>query len=277
MMTSSHIIDVSEESFEIEVLGYSARAPVVIDFWAPWSISCRVQSPILAALALEGQGQFRLARVNVEEQPRLAERLKVTSVPSIKAFIDGRIVAEFTGVLPEDKLRGFVKRLIPDHGDLLLDKGCGLLSLGDPEGAKLALAEFLSQHTNHAGGLLAFARALLWTDSAKEALIILDNFPASREYNTAQELKPLALAMLWVDTQPTFQDEPLEAAYVNALRLARRGKLLTALDGLLDILRKDRNYRNGDVRQVYLGILHLLGEENEAVRQYRSDLSALLF
>ena len=107
-MAAANIIDISEETFEFEVINYSAEVPVVLDLWAPWCIPCRVQSRDLAQLAHEADGGFRLARVNVDDQPKLAARLKVQQVPAIKAYVDGRIVAEVTGVLNEQNLRLFV-------------------------------------------------------------------------------------------------------------------------------------------------------------------------
>ena len=123
MMADANIIDISDESFDYEVVSYSSHTPVILEFWAPWCIPCRVQSPLLAKLAEEAEGAFRLARVNVDEQPKLAERLKVKSVPTVKAFVDGRIVSEFTGVLSEPNLRAFIRRIMPEIGDLLLEKG----------------------------------------------------------------------------------------------------------------------------------------------------------
>lgn len=276
-MASEHIIDVSDDSFDAEVVGYSNQVPVIIDFWAPWSVSSRVQSPLLVNLAHEGQGQFRLARINVEEQPKLAERLKVTNVPSVKAFVNGRIVAEFAGVLPEEKMRALISRILPDQGDLLLAKGLGLIELGDYKEARETLAEFLFSNQDNAPALLAFIRASLFLGEVREAAAVLLHFPPSREYTTAEEIKPLVRALRWAEQQPMFQDDPLAAAYVNALRLVKKGKLLAGLDGLLDLLRKDRNYRDQEARQVYLGILHVLGENHPELGQYRADLSRLLF
>ncbi len=88
-MGNANIIDVSEETFDFEVLNYSTHVPVVVDLWAPWCIPCRVQSELLAKLADEADGAFRLARINVDEQSRLAKRLKVNDLPGIKPLLTG--------------------------------------------------------------------------------------------------------------------------------------------------------------------------------------------
>lgn len=277
MMADENIIDVSDETFEFEVLNYSVQMPVVTDFWAPWCIPCRVQSPLLAKLVQEAQGGWRLARVNVDDQPKLAERLKVRNVPAVKAFVDGRIFSEFSGVLSEPNMRAFIARLMPNTGDLLLEKGRSLLVLGDYQEAEDSLREYLSTNPASPAGLLAFARVLLIQGKAREANTLLSSFPPSHEFNTAELLKPVAKAFVWLERNPEPSDQPLEAAYRNGLRLAKRGNILATLDGFLDILRKDKHYRADEVREVYLGLLEVLGEDDPEVRQYRADLSNVLF
>ena len=276
-MASDFIIDVSDETFEFEVVNYSAQTPVIMDFWAPWSIPSRVQSPLLAKLAYEAQGSFRLARVNVDDQPKLAERLNVRNLPSIKAFVSGRVVSEYAGVLNPEQLRAFINRILPKQGDLLLQKGKSLLILGDYSGAEEVLKEFLATNRKEPAGLIALARALLIQGKGRDAQYLLAGFPASSEYNVAQTLKPLAKALVWSDEGGDLETSNLDASFKNALRLARRGNLFAALDGLLDIIKLDKHYRDDWAREIFVAILNVLGEENPEVRQYRTDLTNALF
>ena len=146
-MAAANIIDISEDTFEFEVVNYSTEMPVVLDLWAPWCIPCRVQSRELARLAHEADGIFRLARINVDDQTRLAARLKVQQVPAMKAFVDGRIVAEVSGTLSEQNLRLFIDRVLPKAGNLLLEKGKSLLLLGDLAGAEESLGNMCMRAT----------------------------------------------------------------------------------------------------------------------------------
>lgn len=276
-MAAANIIDISEENFEFEVVNYSGQMPVVMDFWAPWCIPCRVQTPMLVSLTHEAEGRFRLARVNVDEQPRLAERLKVRTVPSLKAFVDGRIVGEFVGVASEANLRLFIDRILPQPGDLLLEKGNSLLLLGDYAGAEETLEQYVDDTNGSPNGLLSLSRALLFQGKASDAMAILANFPASTEYSTAQKIKPVAKAYLEFQRAAEQPKQPLDAAFRNGIRLAMSGRIQMALDGFLDILRKDKHYRNGEVQAVYLGLLEVLGENHPETRQYRADLSNVLF
>jgi len=276
-MVSDFIIHVDESDFEYEVLQYSAQVPVVVDFWASWCVPCRVLSPKLEALAREGKGSFRLAKVNVDENIRLAKQYKVRNIPAVKAFIEGHVVAEFAGVLADERLRDFVHHLAPTPQDLMFEKGMSLLDQGIFAEAEDALHEFLSTHPNHPKAMLGLIRALLLQGEGREADILLRDFPASPEYNTAQHLKPVAKVFSESEDRPVESDDPLEAAFQNGVRLARRGNILAAMDGFLDILRKDKHYSQDEVKDVFVGLLALIGEDHPEAREYRNDLSAVIY
>ncbi len=276
-MVPDFIIHVDESDFQYEVLQYSTQVPVVVDFWAPWCVPCRVLGPKLEALAREGQGSFRLAKLNVDENERLAKHYKIRNIPAVKAFVDGQIASEFSGVLSDDNLRAFVRRLSPDPGDLLLAKGRSLLDLDEHAEAEDAFREFLSSHPDHPVALLGLVRALLLQGKEREPVLLLRNFPASAEYQAAQALKAVAQAFVEFGEQSPDHDDPLEAAFVNGIRLAKRGNVLAAMDGFLDILRKDRHFRDDQVKDIFVGLLALIGENHPEARQYRQDLSSALF
>lgn len=276
-MGNANIIDVSEETFDFEVLNYSTHVPVVVDLWAPWCIPCRVQSELLAQLADEADGAFRLARINVDEQSRLAKRLKVNDLPGIKAFVDGRMVAEYIGVLSEKNTRLFLDRIMPKTGGLLLAKGKSLILLGEYGEAELALEQFIIESHGEPAGLLAYARALLFQGKARPALDILEHFPTCAESPSASELKILAQAYLLPELDQLIFEDMQESAFRNALRMAKKGKVLIALDGLLGVLQKDKNHRSGQTKEIFLGLLELLSDYHPSTRQYRSDLSNALF
>ncbi len=276
-MAQANIIDVVEDNFQMEVLHYSNRMPVVIDFWAPWCVPCKVQSQKLAGLAVEADGAFRLARINCDEQTKLAEKLKVTSLPHLKAFVDGRVVAEYTGGLSESSLRLFLDRILPHTGSLLLQKGKSLLLQGDYKGAEIALGQYVIESHGEPNGLLAYTRALLFLGQVEDALAILQSFPPSPEYQTAQRLRILADVLVKQASQEIPQDDPLAPAYARAMSLAKDGDVQMALDGLLFVLRKDRDYHQGQAKEFYLGLLEVLSDDHPETRDYRSDLNAVLF
>jgi len=278
MMTSDNIIDVNESDFEYQVLAYSQKVPVIVDFWAEWCVPCKVLGPALERLALEAQGEFRLAKLNVDQNPGLAERYEVRSIPAVKAFRDGRMVAEFTGVLPEPRLRDFLQKVAPSQGDLTLEKGFSLLYLGQLQEAEKTFRQSLETSPFNPTAQLGLVKSLLLQGKSAESLPLLERFPASREYSSAETLRPLARALDHIEKGDIFQDEdPLDPAYNNALRLVKRGNIEAAMDGLLDILRENKHYRNSEARRMMLALLELLGENDPEARQYRNELASVLF
>lgn len=276
-MSSEFIIDVTEDNFEYEVVNYSNQKPVIVDFWAPWCIPCRVLSPKLAKLTEEGDGLYRLARVNVDENQKLAERLKVRNVPAVKAFVDGRIFSEFTGVLSDPNLFAFFSHLVPTPGDLMFEKGKNLMILGNYEEAEIVLLEYLNLIPRHSGALLALIKTYLLQGKGREAHLLLTNFPASHEFTAAERLRPVAKAYNWFTSNAEAVNDPLNAAFRNGLRLAMRGNILAAMDGFLDILRKNKDFRNGETKDIFIGWLELLGDNHPEVKQYRAELANVLF
>jgi putative thioredoxin len=278
MMSSNFIKDVSEADFEYEVLAYSQQVPVVVDFWAEWCGPCKMLGPVLEKLANEAQGAFRLAKVNVDENQNLALRYGIHSIPAVKAFKDGKMAAEFAGVQPEPRLREFIRALAPSPADLALEKGYSLLDLGQPQPAELAFRQVLEAAPDSSGALLGLSKSLLLQGRSLEGRRILERFPPSREYSAAQNLLPLAQVLARIERGETFSDEAaLDPAFENAMRLVRRGNYEAAMDGLLDILREDKRYRNGLARQAMIAMLDLLGDANPITRQYRNELATVLF
>ncbi len=277
MMASDFIIEVSESDFEYQVLAHSQQVPVIVDFWAEWCVPCRTLGPMLERLAIEAGGAFRLAKVNVDLNQNLSIRYNVRSIPTVKAFRDGKIISEFMGVQPEPRLREFIMQVAPSPADLNLEKGKSLSLAGNWKDAEAAFRQVLQNNPGSASALLGLAKSLLVRGQSYEAQGILDSFPASREFTNATALKPLTEALIELSTNESSNGDPLEAAYFRALHLFTRGNTEAALDGLLDILREDRHYRDGDVRKIILGIFEVLGEDNPLTKQYRQELASVLF
>lgn len=278
MMASDFIINVTEADFEYQVLAYSAQTPVVVDFWADWCTPCRTLGPMLERLAKEGQGSFRLAKVNVDENQTLALRYAVRSIPAVKAFRNGEMLSEFIGLQPEARLRDFIRSIAPSQSDLLIEKANSLLGLMRPQEAEKYFRQVLEKNPENTSSLLGLAKSILLQGRGTEGFTILARFPPSREFNTAEMLKPLAQALADLEqNHPFTTDLPNDALLYNALRLFKRSNPEAAMDGLLDILRDDKHYRDGIARRIMIAILELLGENNPTTQQYRKELALVLF
>lgn len=278
MMSTNNIIQVNETDFEYEVLSYSQNTPVVVYFWADWCKPCTTFGPMLEALTHEANGAFRLAKLDVDENPNLALQYGVRSLPTVKAFSEGQVVGEFVGAQPNQRVRDFLSRLLPPSPTgLLQEKADGYLSLRKWSRAEAAYREVLDQAPENPGALLGLSKALLAQGEGREALFTLKSFPASPLYASAQRLMPLAEAITALHDETLPSENDLDAAYAGAVRLASRGLFLPALDGLLDILRQNRHYRGDRARQLFLAILELMDPEDADTRQYRAELASVLF
>lgn len=278
MMASDNIVDVTESNFQYEVISYSENTPVVVDFWAEWCRPCKTLGPLVEKLAREAQGSFRLARVDVDANPNLALHYGVRSIPTVKAFSQGEVVAEFIGVQPEARIREFLSHLSPPSPlALAVEKGLSLLQDHEWAEAEDIFRDLLEQVPQQPEVQLGLAMALLGQGYGNEALRILRNFPASREYARAQILLPFAEVLKNFEEGRLPNEIDLDVAFAQAIRLASRGNIPAAVDGLLDILRQNKNYRQGAARLMVLALLELLGPNDPQSRSYRAELAAVLF
>ena len=275
-MPAQDIIIVTEANFEYEVINYSHNIPVVVDFWAEWCIPCKMLDPMLRKLALQKRGEFRLAKVNVDENQNLTMRFNIRSIPSIKAFRDGSIVGEFSGIQQESKVRKFLEEIIPTSLNLNFDKANSLLEVGKWADSQIVFQEVLADSPGNSGALLGLTKALLIQGQGPEARDILNSFPVSKEFQSAEKLMPLAKAL----SDYVLLDEsenPIEITYNHALRLIKMGNLPAAMDGILDVLRVDKDFRNGQSKQILVAIFEILGPQNQMTRKYQAELATVLF
>lgn len=278
MPTHNDIIDVTEASFQYEVLTFSQNTPVVVDFWATWCRPCKTLGPLLERFAIDSQGGFRLARVDVDANPNLALQYNVRSIPTVKAFSQGDIVSEFVGLQPENRLREFISKLSPPGpSNLALEKGKSLLLSQQWSQAETLFRELSQSMPDDPECLLGLTKSLLAQNETDEALVILFNFPPSSQLSTVEMLKPLAESLKLYNQDQLPDETNLDATFKGSVRLFTRGNLPAALDGLLDILHQDKSYRDGIARKVMLGIFELMDHEDPQTRQYRNELASVLF
>jgi putative thioredoxin len=277
-MASEYVVDVFESNFEFEVLSYSQNRPVVVDFWAEWCRPCKALTPMLERLAGETEGSFRLAKLDVESNPNLALQYGVHSIPTVKAFSQGQVVGELVGLQPENRLRDFLAKLMPPSpASLALEKGQNLAAGYHWKEAETIFRQVMETEPGQPAALLGLALSFLGQGKGGDAVKILSKFPASKEYSRAELLRPFATALVNFDEDHLPAENDLDTAFANCVRLAKRGNVPAALDGLLDILRQDKHYRDGVAKQLVLSLLELLGAEDAQSRAYRSELAMILY
>ena len=280
-----NVAEVSDVTFEQEVL--KSTVPVLIDFWAPWCGPCRAIGPVLEKLADEQQGKFILAKINVDENPMLAQAFGIRSIPAVKAVRNGAITGEFLGAQPESAIRNFIEQLLPSEAESLAQEGQRLEESGKAQGAESLYRAALAQDANQPLALLGLARTLIQRGEEADALTLLGRVPLNApEYATAQQLTAqLRLKQNGAsagDEQPyreklAANPNDIEARFDLSQVLAASGRYDEALTELLEVVKKDRKFRDDGARKAILEIFEVVGPRSNLAEHYRSELAKVLF
>jgi putative thioredoxin len=278
--------EITSADFNQVVIHGSQQAPVLVDFWAPWCGPCRALTPVLEKLADEYKGKFLLVKVNSDENPDLAREYGIRSIPNVKAFVNGQVVDEFLGALPESAVRAFVDRVLPTPAELIRREAVAQAAAGDQERA-LALLDTAAELEPKNDAVQADRIGLL---------LDVGRFPEARAVATG--LGPLAaqdprvtqvLARLQLADTDADRSDPaeLEARVLSnpddldtRLRLAKlhagQQRYEPALEQLLEITRRDRSFGDEAGRKTMLAIFDLLENQSELVSRYRKLLASTL-
>ncbi len=286
---SDHAYDVTVADFAARVLGASRQVPVIVDFWAEWCQPCRILKPILEKLAAEYGGRFILAKVDSDHNQELAQRYGVRGIPAVKAFVNGEMVDEFTGALPEAQIRDFIDRLIPSPAEPLRLQALDAHAAGDLEGARQLMAQAIKLDPANDTSYLDYVEMSLAAGAIDEAREIMEAVrPRCRDRARVEALDAqLALATSGggdidiaalrtrIAADPADLDARLQLA--NALAVARDYR--PAFEQLLEIVRRDRAWNEQAGRKTMLTLFTVLGaqpQHDDLVREFRVALSRTL-
>ena len=250
------ITDVSEQDFQQKVVERSKQVPVVVDFWAEWCGPCRTLGPALEKAVTARDGKIELAKIDTDRNPRIAMDFQIASIPAVKAFKDGEVVAEFIGAIPPARIEAFLDGIVPSEADQLAESG-------DEESLRKAL-ELDPRQAQAAVGL---GRLLLERGETEEARDLLKPFPHDF---VADGLA--ARAELSLGGNGGSPDE-LQAAFAAW----DGGDPDTALEGLQGALASEQDPKRRDLlRRVMVAIFTELGADHPLAREHRRRLAAAL-
>jgi len=281
------MIDATLSSFERDVIEASMEVPVLVDFWAPWCAPCKSLGPLLERLEREYGGRFRLVNVNSDTNPELVTSFNLQSIPYSVAFVDGNAVAQFMGAQPEAFVRAFLDRLIPNPSEIEHRAAREALAKGQAELAESYLKNAIALDPSNDGARLDMAALLLDRGDVAAARAHFDSLSGhAKELSTyatvssrleaselAQALPPVETLRRRIRVNPDDLDARMELAELHI----SRGEYSPALDELLEVVRRDRNFRDDSARLKMLAVFEMAAGHPDLVTDYRSKLSSLLF
>ena len=284
------IKETDTNGFNADVIEASMQVPVIVDFWAPWCGPCKQLGPMLEKLVRQAGGRVRLVKINIDENQNLAAQLRIQSVPTVYAFLQGQAVDGFTGAQPESSLRAFVDKLTGGAKapvEEMLDVGQQALDAGDAETAASAFSSALAEDPGNPKAVAGLIRSrialgdvagarkqvnqlppeLVAKSDVATAITAVDLAEQSRETGDITELRDRAAA----------NPEDRQARFDLALALFGNGRAEAAIDELLQLVRLDRDWDGQAARNQLVKIFDALGPTNPLTTSSRRRLSSILF
>jgi putative thioredoxin len=285
MAASPHVLDVTTDNFETQVLQQSLQVPVLVDFWATWCGPCKTLGPILEKLAGEYNGAFLLAKVDVDQEQQLAAAFQIRSVPTVMLLKGGQLVDGFPGALPEGQLREFLAHhgIVP--GAPADEAPAEAAAPVDPHAEVLRLRKAAEAEPDKPEHQLDLALALLAVGHAHEAEQLLDALPANlaTDERAVKARARLAFAAQLRDAPPpevletAIANDPadLRARYLLGVHRLVGGDSEAALEHFLEMLRRDRGFEDGLAKKTLIDAFRVI-EDEDLVGRYRRKMASLL-
>jgi len=285
------IKDTSEATFMQDVVEASQDVPVVVDFWAPWCGSCKTLGPALEAAVTAAKGKVKMVKINVDENQGIAGQLRIQSIPTVYAFHEGKPIDAFQGALPQSEVNAFVEKLAALSGDGGLAEALAeaevMLEQGNISDATEVFAAIVGEEPENAAAMGGLARAHVAAGTLDQAEALLANAPTS--IATAHELEAaraqLALARQAESAGPVdelravlAQDPANNQARLDlAQALHANGDVAEAIDELLELFRRDREWNDAAAKTQLLTIFDALNPKDSLAQKGRRRLSSMIF
>ena len=289
------IQDVTEATFMQEVVEASQTVAVIVDFWAPWCGPCKTLGPQLETVVTAADGAVKMAKVNVDENPGIASQLKIQSLPTVYAFWQGQPIDGFQGAVPESEIKAFVDRVIEASDGQAADSGLEdaiqaaeeMLTEGAAADAAQTFTAILEEDANHIAAFAGLVRAHIAMEDFDQAEAVLNG--ASSDISDSTQLEAvfaqLALARQAANAGPVADlqaavaqnPDDLQARFDLAQALHATGDVQAAVDALLELFRRDREWNEGAAKTQLFTIFDALKPEDSVVLNGRRRLSSLIF
>jgi putative thioredoxin len=286
MSESPYIHHVTAEDFNTLVIENSFKQPVLVDFWAEWCQPCQALIPVLTKLVEDYKGAFILAKVNSDEQGELAAQAGVRSLPTVKLFIDGQIVDEFMGALPEAEVRKFLNKHIQSESDKIFSAAVIAYQEGHKQDALDMMNKALADDPQNARLKINIAKMVANDGDYESASALIEtlNDEDKDQPEVREMMAQIKLAMKLkeagdpAEIEQRLKDNPedLDAMLQMSNYLTAAGEFEEAIKILLDIMMKDRSFNDDAGRKGLLEVFDILGSDNPLVKTYRRRMFTLL-
>ncbi len=290
------IKDSNIETFVTDVIDASHDAPVIVDFWAPWCGPCKQLAPILEKVVREARGAVRLVKIDIDKNPELAGQMGVRSIPNVYAFAKGRPVGRFEGVQPESQVKSFVQRLIQSAGgqagpspiEQALTQADEALGRNDAGTASAIFGQVLAHEPKNAAAMAGLAKCHIGAGDFAEARKVLERAAGDLEKHPAIAAARTSLELAEQSAQGAGQATELrqrlernpndhQARIDLAMALYGAGDRQSAIDELLETIRRDRRWSDEAARKQLVKLFEALGPADPLTISARRRLSSLLF
>ncbi len=283
--------DSDSRSFMSDVIEASRTQPVIVDFWAPWCGPCKQLGPVIERVVRAAGGKVRLVKINIDESPELAQQLRIQSIPMVYAFHNGQPVDGFAGAQPEGQIKAFVERLAgpvgPSPVEAALEQAKGAVANGQMDIARQLYERVLGAEPENPDALAGAARCHLAAGRLAAAREVLDGVPTQHANHVEIDGARAALSLAEeAGTLPDpdalrdrLQADPDDhAARLDlATSLFLRGQIELAIDELLAIVRKNREWQDQAARKQLIKFFDALGPNHPVTVAARRKLSTVLF
>lgn len=282
-----YIIDVCDETFDAEVLDAPEGLLVIVDFWAPWCAPCRQMTPVLESATASYNGRVKLAKINADENQELCMQLGIQGIPAVKIVQNGKIVSEFTGVIPEPQLRQILDRYVSSETDDIAVQGQKWLAEGQLDKAKHCFENAFTIDPDNPAAKLGLAQIALGEGDCEKAKQLASSIEVTdKEYDPAQgvlnriefvqrcqnEGGKLACA-----ERLDANADDLDARFALACCLAAEEKYQDALEEFLAVVKKNKTYKEGAAKDAMVKVFSIIGQRSPLADEYRDKLEWILY
>jgi len=264
------------QDFRKDVLERSRTIPVVADFWAEWCGPCRVLGPVLEGLAKKGEGRWALAKVDTDRHQDVAAEYGIRGIPSVKLFVDGAVVNEFTGALPERMVAEWLEASLPSPVHDQIRQARELIDDGRTGDAVETLEDVLRAFHGNEEASVLLARILLPSNPERSLGLVEGIEQDSAQYQDADAVRTVASLLRKASNPMLLPAGASRESYLAALRSVAEGQYAPAIEQFIAAIREDRAYDDDGARKACVALFRFLGEEHPMTQRYRREFARAL-